>query len=90
MARCTRANIHPSRLPPHPLSPSASAPFNLRAAMRRGASRLSLLLADTHFGPAFSTRHGELGGFTDYLRLETNHREDTRDILSPLERIADC
>lgn len=59
-----------------------------RGASRRVASHLSLLLADTHFVPAFSAQIRRTR-FTDYLRLETGLREDTGDILSPCERVVD-
>lgn len=87
MARCTRANIHPSRIPLRALSPlhAASAPFILRVASRRVASFAS---SRRHaLGPRV-LREIWRTCLTDYLRLETGLREDTGDRLSPLERVA--
>lgn len=92
IARCTRANIHPSRIPRLALSPLPSAlapPLSLvpRRIESRRIFRFFVFFVDMYFVPAFSARYSI---YRLSSLLETGLREDTGDILSSLERAADC
>ncbi|TGZ53936.1 hypothetical protein DBV15_03553 [Temnothorax longispinosus] len=72
MARCTRANIHPSRSPLRPP----------RAAMRRVASRCVASFASRRHALRPCVLQEIRRRTLVYLRLETGLREDTGDILA--------